>query len=370
MIIEKLNVVHKIKFLSKALSVFLIYFLIFNNQVLADVFPEDDWKIVSPESQNVNQEKLEEAMTYLKSICGKDGVSQALIVRNGYIIWQGEDIDKVHNVYSCTKTFTSTVLGLLIDDGKCSLETLAKDHVSNLDKYYFTLTLKHFTTLTSGYEAFGKKTPFVPDFPLFESGTKFHYSDASMNQFANVLTRIAGEPIMDLFKLRIADPITMNPKGWYWGNFGVIDGLLVNGGSGSQSKGMHISAREFARFGLLFLNRGNWDGRQLISEKWVEKATSNQVDASIQPYKKRAWYMGLIGAYGFNWWTNGFRSNGQRRWPAAPPKTAAAQGNYNNYCFIIPEWQMVIVRLGTDRRINNELYKDFFIKLKLAIEER
>ncbi len=87
---------------------------------------------------------------------------------------------------------------------------------------------------------------------------------------ANVLTRIAGESIMDLFKLRIADPITMNPKGWYWGNFGVIDGLLVNGGSGSQSKGMHISAQELARFGLLFLNRGNWNGNQLISAEWVE----------------------------------------------------------------------------------------------------
>ena len=333
------------------------------------VFPENDWEIASPESQNIHSEKLEDAMAYLKSICGNDGINQTLVIRNGYIIWQGDEIDKVHNVYSCTKSFISAVLGLLIDDGKCSLETLAKDYVQNLDQDYPKLILKHFTTLTSGYESFGKKTPFSPDFPLFESGTKFHYGDASMNQFANVLTRIAGEPIMDLFKQRIADPIGMDPKGWHWGDFGIVDGMLVNGGSGSQSKGMYISAREFARFGLLFLNRGKWAVRQLISAKWVEAATYNQVDTTIQPYDKRAWYTSLIGAYGFNWWTNGIRRDGQRRWPAAPPKTAAAQGNHNNYCFIIPEWQMVIVRLGTDRRNNTELYKEFFEKMKLAIEK-
>jgi len=348
----------------------LVVVILFSMNVLAGVFPKDNWEISSPASQGLNSEKLEDAMTYLKSICGKDGVSQTLVVRNGYIIWHGDDIDKIHNVYSCTKTFTSTVLGLLIDDGKCSLETLAKNHIASLGKYYSTLSLKHFTTLTSGYEAFGKKTPFVPDFPLFESGTRFHYGDTSMNQFANVLTRIAGEPIKDLFKRRIADPINMDPNVWHWGDFGIVDGMLINGGSGSQSKGMHISAREFARFGLLFLNRGNWDGRQLIGAKWVEKAASTQIDPTLQPYDERAWYTGLIGSYGFNWWTNGFKRDGQRRWPAAPRKTAAAQGNYNNYCFIIPEWQMVIVRLGTDSRINNELYNNFFELLKLAIKTK
>jgi CubicO group peptidase (beta-lactamase class C family) len=349
---------------------FIIVFTLVNVfNLYGGVFPENDWEIASPESQNTDSEKLEDAMVHLKRICGNDGIKQTLVIRNGYIIWQGDEIDKVHNVYSCTKTFTSTVLGLLIDDGKCGLETFAKDYIQSLSKHYNKLTLKHFATLTSGYESFSKKSPFAPNFPLFEPGTKFHYGDASMNQFANVLTRIAGEPIGDLFKRRIADPIGMNPKGWRWGDFGIVDGILVNGGSGSQSQGMHISAREFARFGLLFLNRGNWDGRQLISVKWVQEATSSQVDTTIQPYNERAWYTSLIGAYGFNWWTNGFRRDGQRRWPAAPPKTAAAQGNYNNYCFIFPEWQMVIVRLGADRRINNELYKHFFEKIKLAIKK-
>ncbi len=366
---EHSNDAAKTRCLSTILSVFLFFSLILASPVSGGVFPGDEWKTASPESQNVNPEKLEQAMAYLESICGRDGVSQTLVVRNGYLIWQGEDIDTVHNVYSCTKSFTSTVLGLLIDDGKCSLQTLAKDYAPDLDRYYPELALKHFTTLTSGYEARDRKQPFVPDYPLFESGTWFHYGDASMNQFANVLTRIAGEPIEDLFRRSIADPIHINPDQWDWGDFGIVDGIVTNGGSGGLAKGIHISAREFARFGLLFLHGGNWDGRQLISKKWVEEATTNQVPLSIKPYNIRAWYTGLIGAYGFNWWTNGIRSDGQRRWPAAPPHTAASQGNYNNFCFIIPEWQMVVVRMGTDSRINNELYREFFEKLASAVGE-
>ncbi len=93
------------------------------------------------------------------------------------------------------------------------------------------------------------------------------------------------------------------------------------------------------------------------------------MDTSVPPYNRRAWYTGLTGAYGFNWWVNGVRRDGKPRWPQAPSKTAAVQGNYNNYCFVVPEWEMVIVRLGTDRRINNDLYNNFFAKLKLAIKK-
>ena len=133
---------------------------------------------------------------------------------------------------------------------------------------------------------------------------------------------------------------------------------------------MHISAQELARFGLLFLNRGKWNGNQLISAEWVEQATSAQVDAFVPPYKRRAWYTSLIGAYGFNWWVNGMKRDGKRMWSQAPPKPAAVQGNHNNYCFVVPEWDMVIVRLGTDRPINSNLYNNFFAKLKMAFKNK
>ncbi|MFC1634802.1 serine hydrolase domain-containing protein, partial [Planctomycetota bacterium] len=228
--------------------------------------------------------------SYLKNNSGPDGVKELVIIRNGRLIWKGANIDKKHGVWSLTKSFTSTVLGLLIDDGKATLATLAKDYVPSMATVYPDIALRHFTTMTSGYYAVGdepsgsykhgpSRTPFEPaPKPLFKPpGSRYAYWDSAMNQFANVLTRIADEPIEELFKRKIADPIGMDSSKWDWGDFGKIDGIVVNGGSGNSNKHMFISARELARFGHLFLNRGKWDGKQLISASWIEMATRPQV---------------------------------------------------------------------------------------------
>jgi hypothetical protein len=220
--------------------------------------------------------------------------------------------------------------------------------------------------MTSGYDGGGDQssTPFNPTSPLFSPGTKYQYWDSAMNQFANVLTRIAGEAIEALFKRRIADKIGMNASSWDWGDWGTVSGLLVNGGAGNKSKGISITAREMARFGHLFLNRGNWDGTQLISAAWVDAASSVQVANTIPANTSGA---DGPGVYGFNWWVNGVKPNGQRRWPNAPEKTYAALGYNNNNCYIIPEWNMVVVRLGTDGSITPSNWDGFFQRLESAV---
>jgi CubicO group peptidase (beta-lactamase class C family) len=344
-------------------------------------FPGERWQEVSPESQGVDSARLETAVSYLKDHCGSDGVTELLIIRNGCMIWKGTNIDKKHGVWSLTKSFTSTVLGLLIDDGKATLDTLAKDYVPSMAASYPDLTLRHFTTMTSGYYAVGDKTsgsykhgpsrtPFQPaETPLFRPpGSRYAYWDSAMNQFANVLTRIADEPIEDLFKRRIADPIGMNRAGWDWGDFGVVDGLVVNGGSGNNNKHMFISARELARFGHLFLNRGKWKDKQLISASWVDMATRSHVSIST-PVEPLSAADGR-GVYGFNWWTNGIRAGGKRNWPGAPPDTYSASGYNNNDMFVIPSWNMVIVRLGLDQKdqpISNTTYSTFLQKVGQAV---
>lgn len=345
-------------------------------------FPGEQWQQVAPESQGIDSEKLGAAVRYLSKHSGPDGVKELVVIRNGYMIYKGTDLDKVHGVWSLTKSFTSTVLGLLIDDGKASLATLAKDYVPSLAATYPTLTLRHFTTMTSGYYAVGDEprggyrhgpspTPFQPaSKPLFAPpGSQYAYWDSAMSQFANVLTRIAGQPIEELFKRRIADPIGMNRSKWDWGDFGTIDGLVVNGGSGNHNKHIRVSARELARFGHLFLNRGNWNGRQLVSESWVDAATKPHVSASL-PLVRLSGADGR-GVYGYNWWANGIRPNGKRKWPGAPRGTYAASGYNNNDMFVIPEWNVVIVRLGLDQSkfaITDTIYGTFLQKVGEAIQ--
>jgi len=351
---------------------------------LTMIFPEENWQETEPETQGVDSAKLKAAVSYLKDNSGPDGVKELVIIRNGCMIWKGTDIDKMHGVWSLTKSFTSTVLGLLIDDGKATLDTLSKNYVRSMAEVYPDVTLRHFTTMTSGYYAVGdetrgsykhgpSRTPFNPaKTPLFEPpGSRYAYWDSAMNQFANVLTHIANEPIEDMFKKRIADPIGMDRAKWDWGDFGKIDGIVVNGGSGNSNKHIKISARELARFGHLFLNRGKWKNKRLISASWVDTATKAHVSAST-PLEPLSGADGR-GVYGYNWWINGIKPNGKRKWPGAPSGTYAASGYNNNDMFIIPEWKMVIVRLGLDQRdfaITDAIYSTFLEKVGQAITEK
>ena len=345
----------------------------------AIVFPGDDWHEATPESQGVDSAKLDAAMRSLaEAFDDTGGIGECVVIRNGYMIWKGNDIDRMHSIWSASKSFASTALGLLVDDGKCMLDTLAKDHVPELAEQYPTVTLRHFATMTSGYDAEGggygeddpldgSKTPFTPTTPLFAPGERFGYWDDAMRQFGNVLTQTAGEPLEALFKRRIADPIGMDPTKWRWRNRGTVKGLLVNDAAG----GIDTTARELARFGHLFLNRGNWKGEQLVSAAWVHQATSVQVPATI-PHNAISTRQKRIdgrGVYGYNWWVNGIKPDGTREWLGAPVGTYAASGLNENNCFVIPEWHMVVVRMGTEGRPEgvDQVWSRFFAKMGEAL---
>jgi CubicO group peptidase (beta-lactamase class C family) len=344
----------------------------------ATVFPGAEWEQSSPAAQGVDPEQLQRAIRYLEEHSGRDGVSQLFLVRNGRAIWSGPKVDAVHGVWSMTKSFTSTVLGLLIDDRKTTLDTLASRHLPSLAERYPAVTLRHFSTMTSGYRAARDEpqgsyrhgpspTPFVPADPLFAPpGSTYCYWDSAMNQFANVLTRIAGEPLDALFERRMARPIGMDPSGWRWGDFGVVDVIKVNGGAGNHDRFVRISARQAARFGLLFLQRGAWNGRRLLSERWVALATSPQVTVPTLPASPAQG----TGLYGLNWWCNGKGPDGRRKWPGVPARAFAAVGHNNNYLFVIPEWNMVVARLGldqADRVIAPETWDEFFRQIGQAL---
>ena len=166
----------------------LILFLLTVNIADAErmAFPEKEWLQMSSESQGVNSKKLDSAIQYLENNSGKDSIKELVIVRNGYIIFEGREIDKFHGVWSLTKSFTSTVLGLVVDDGKVTLDTLAGNYIPAMAETYPTVRLRHFTTMTSGYYAVGDEprgnykhgpslTPFKPgNTPLFTPpGSKY-----------------------------------------------------------------------------------------------------------------------------------------------------------------------------------------------------
>ncbi len=292
---------------------------------------------------------LDDAVAYLRSHCNSDGARELIIIKDGKTLYEGNNTSRVHNIWSCSKSFTSTALGLLIAEGKCSLDTLACEIDPELKPLYPHATLRHFTTMTSGFSGEGRSrwndensdwswTPYVPDTPHFAPGSAYAYWDEAQMTMGRLLTRVAKQNLRDYLDERVFQPIGMGDV--KWGHEGEIDGIPICNGCTN----VELSAKQLAKFGQLFLNQGKHNGKQIIPAKWIEQATKNQVPVDLPVGDTDRANVRGPGAYGFNWWVNG----GENHMPDVPPNTFYASGLHHNLLFVIPKWNMVIVRMGTD----------------------
>lgn len=348
------------------------------------VFPSKSWASATPESQGINSNSLKKAIAFIaEGLQGHGGIDTLFMVRNGRVIWEGSECDREIQIYSATKSFTSTIFGLLIADGKLTLDTHAREIDPALAESYPEVRLRHFATMTSGYDSAGGSyefdqdgrgdswNPGPPAPAIFSPGTRFRYWDDAMMQFGSLLTKAAGAPLDEIFAKRIAQPIGMTQ--YRWAHVDTPVGRVL-GWTGS----IFTSSRELARFGHLVLNRGNWNGEQLVPIEWIDQATSVQVPSAIPnddlPRSRGA------GVYGYNWWVNGVKPDGKRLWPGAPPRTFYANGLHNNVCIVVPEWKMVIARTNGSRKNGaansppnvNDVWSGFFERLSpgVALTER
>ncbi|MEM9832266.1 MAG: serine hydrolase [Bacteroidota bacterium] len=348
-----------------------------NQAALEMIFPGKDWQTATPESQGINSEKLEEAVQYLADHCFEDKVEELMIIRNGYLIYQGDSIDKVHNIWSCSKSFTSTALGLMIADGLCQLNDQAATYEPLLAEQYPDVTLRHFATMTSGYNAVGDTrwesdssadwswTPYQPGEPIFDPGTAYAYWDEAMMMKGRTLTQILQQDLHEYLTQKLTDPIGIGE--WTWGQEGELNGIPIRNGCTN----VHVSARQLARVGHLFLNKGNWNGQQIVPEEWVTAAIQTQVPASIPVADTDRKSANGSGSYGYNWWVNGLTDEG-RFMPDSPPGTAYMSGLNHNVCFVIPEWNLVYVRTGVDGNPpegKHVVHNEFIKRLGLAFTD-
>jgi CubicO group peptidase (beta-lactamase class C family) len=210
----------------------------------------------------------------------------------------------------------------------------------------------------------------TPGPPLFAPGTSFKYHDPAVHLLGYILTRVSGIPLAETIKTRVVHPIGM--KHFTWSDYGDRDGILFNnpaGTPGPNQGGVYSNALDLARYALLYLNEGVWNGKSILDPSFVKMATSTQV-----PAKRPTKYYDLTGRYGFFWWTNGVRADGTRPWPAAPPRTFNAHGAGRNFIFVVPEWNLILVRLSPAPgghihlgATKTAVWQEFFARLRPAI---
>lgn len=281
------------------------------------------------------------------------GGPAGMIVRHGYIAAEWGDVERVDMTFSVSKSYLATVGGLAFDRKKISdldqpVGVLVKD--GGFDSPHDApITWRHLFTQTSEWEGTLWDKPDVADRragydrTLHEPGTFWEYNDVRVNRTALALLRVWKEPLPEVLRREIMTPIGASGT-WEWhgyrNSFADVDGRRVESvsGGGHWGGGVWASTRDHARFGLLFLNRGNWDGRQLVSERWVDLMTT---PTPIKP------------VYGFMWWLN---TDG-KQYPGATPKSFFALGAGGNVIWIAPELDLMVVTRWLDTRSIDEFMR-------------
>jgi CubicO group peptidase (beta-lactamase class C family) len=297
-------------------------------------WPTIDWAISSPQRQDLDPSGLEDAFRY-----GEAHRSKAMVVvRHGFLVkeWYdyGWDKNSTKSGYSMAKSFTSALIGMLIDEGRIhGPDQLVSDFIPQWrDAAHGRITVRHLLSMTSGLYctytsdylqllSSANQSLFAINLPMeAPPGQTWEYSNAAVQVLAEVILRASGRQAIDYARERLWSVIGMWNADW------TADSV----GNTLTYQAVIASAREFAKFGFLFLKRGQWVSRRVVSASWV--------DESVRPSQI------LNPHYGFLWWTN----SGGDWWPNAPADAYAAMGAFNQRIYVVPSLDLVVVRLGEE----------------------
>ena len=313
------------------------------------------------------------------------GAQTGLVIRGGYIVAAWGDPDRVDMTFSVTKTFLSTTVGLAWDDGLIRdlddpvgaylppvilppgdgepgdqdglrpKELFASEHNR-------TITWDHLLRQTSDWEGTLWGKPEWADRPSGEpatwrtrarhpAGTVYEYNDTRVNLLALAALQLWRRPLPRVLKERVMDPIGASSL-WRWHGYEnswvVLDGLHVQSvsGGGHWGGGMFLSAWDQARLGLLTLREGRWGEEEILSEAWMERATT---PTEANP------------GYGF---MNYFLNTGDEMYPAAPESAFAHRGAGANIVYVDRANDLVVVT----RWIRGSAFNEFIGMVLEALE--
>ncbi len=273
------------------------------------------WRHSTPEEQGVDSRDLTRALRPLRD----DGIAlhSLIIVRNGDIVLEvyapPYDKDTLHNVKSVSKSIMSAVVGIALQEGMLAgldqaVHSFFPAYVADdADPRKRSITLRHLLTMTAGLDL-DENGPIWTDIVASDDwikaalarpmsadpGGRFLYSTALTHIMSGILTRASGQRLLQLCRSRLFDPLGIGEVQWRQDPLGYDFG-------GAE---LFMKPRDMAAFGLLYLNGGRWNGRQIVPASWVKESTRNQMQG-----------VEADDGYGYWWWRDltgdiGYRASG------------------------------------------------------------
>ena len=294
------------------------------------IFPTKDWTQTTPTAAGWNLQRTQEAAAYTKEI----GATAAMFIQHGVIVAQGGDITARTELHSCRKSFLSALIGNAVARNQIHLEdTLATlnidDNRPSLTPEEKQATVRMLLEARSGvyhdaaYETNGmqEKRPARGSHP---PGTFWYYNNWDFNALGAIYQQATGRSIYQSLADEIAAPIGMQ-------DFRAKDGHDVREPqSRFAAYTMRMSARDFARFALLYLHGGNWAGTQVVPAPWVADST-------------HPWSDNESGGYGYLWWTGDSATPGRRAQYVFPRGSFWLEGHLGQYAVVVPSRDLIVV---------------------------
>ncbi len=299
-------------------------------EALPEPPPDVEWEVGDPAMHGIDTARLDEIR---RRMAGSQMLA-AVIVKDGVIVsefyQEGYDKNSLFEMHSVTKSVMGALTGIAIEQGVLTgvdvrlaefFPQLLEPENAGKEK----ITVEHLLTHTSGlgegdgggsFERHVRSENWVERFlslPLTnEPGAAFFYSTAGSHMLSAVLEQAAGVSTYDFTIKHLFGPLGITSFEWGKDPQGVVDG----------GNGLSMNVRDAAKLGQLFLDGGNWRGRQLVPKEWVELSTAAQ--AAGEPYDK--------GQYGYQWWV----------WSFGGEAVYYALGYAGQFIFVVPAKNLVV----------------------------
>jgi CubicO group peptidase (beta-lactamase class C family) len=288
-------------------------------------WPTDGWTSASPESQGMDSGKMAE----MSQTTAKLGLHSLIVIRHGVIVsetyYPPYTAETRHELYSVTKSFMSTLVGIAVDQGLLTVDNLVlgffPDHTfANLDARKQAMRVDDLLSMASGldwaegdptYQAMYRSddwVQYVLDLPMaVDPGSKFLYCSGCSHILSAIVQTASGKNGRTFAQENLFEPLGI---AFDWD--ADSQGIPIGGW------GLQITPRDMAKLGYLYLHQGMWDGRQIVSPQWIKAATQKHSDNGG-------------GGYGYQWWLQ--------------PDLGgySALGRYGQTIFVQPELDLIVV---------------------------
>jgi CubicO group peptidase (beta-lactamase class C family) len=312
-----------------------------HTHTIVENYPGAAFETTTPEAEGWSVEKLAQAKSWSQHIAPTAAV---MIVQHGRIVAEWGDTAVKSNLHSVRKSLLSALIGIAVDEHKIDLgATLGSlgidDNAPSLSPTEKTATVADLLKARSGvyhaalYETDGMAR-LRPARGSHPPGSFWYYNNWDFNALGTIYERATGDGIFNALQDKLARPLGMQ-------DYQPGDGEYFRGEASEHAAyPIRMSARDLARFALLYLHDGRWTDRQIVPSAWVRESTQSYSEAFP------AFETGY--GYGYLWWI-GFPSNNGAPTVIVPPGTFAAMGSEGQYAFVIPAYDLVFVhRINSD----------------------